>query len=44
MKANDLVIEILSKLSGVPQTEITPEMELVADLGFDSPKALQLLV
>lgn len=37
-------LEILSKLSGTPVAELTPEKELVADLDIDSPKALQLLV
>ena len=38
------VVETISKLSGKPAGEITPESELVADLGIDSPKALQLLI
>lgn len=37
-------IEILADLSPKSAEEIKPEMELLADLGIDSPKALQLLV
>lgn len=37
-------LEVISKLAGVPQDQLKPETELVADLGIDSPKALQLLV
>ena len=36
--------EVLAKLSGVAAADLRPEMELVADLGIDSPKALELLV
>ena len=37
-------LDILAELSGRKAEEIAPEMELVADLNIDSPKALQLLV
>lgn len=37
-------LDILSELSGREAEAIKPSMELVADLGIDSPKALQLLV
>ncbi len=36
--------DVLSQLSGVDAAKIEPKMDLVADLGIDSPKALQLLV
>ena len=36
--------EILANISDKQASEITPEMELVANLNIDSPKALQLLV
>lgn len=36
--------EVLAKLSGVAAADLRPEMELVSDLGIDSPKALELLV
>jgi acyl carrier protein len=35
---------LLSRISGAALKDIRPEMELVADLGIDSPKALELLV
>ena len=37
-------LSVISKLADVPQEQLKPETELVADLGIDSPKALQLLV
>ena len=37
-------LAVISKLADVPQEQLKPETELVADLGIDSPKALQLLV
>lgn len=35
---------LLARIGGVDPDEITPEMDLVADLGVDSPKALHLLI
>jgi acyl carrier protein len=35
---------VLAKLSGLRAGELQPSMDLVADLGIDSPKALELLV
>jgi acyl carrier protein len=37
-------LEVIAQVAGTPVTEIHPDMNLVADLGVDSPKALQLLV
>lgn len=39
-----IALEVLSEVSRKPLTAIAPEMDLVADLGIDSPKALELLV
>lgn len=36
--------EVLAEISGSGAGEIRRDMDLVADLGIDSPKALQLLV
>lgn len=45
MDKKQAVLEILAELSGTGDTTaIKPTMDLVADLGIDSPKALQLLV
>jgi acyl carrier protein len=47
MKAIDMkkeAIRILAEVSGTEASEIRADMDLVADLGVDSPKALQLLV
>ena len=40
----DNVLEAIVKVSGKPKESLTPEMELVADLGMDSARALQLLI
>jgi len=37
-------LKILAEISGTAETEIRSDMDLVADLGIDSPKALRLLV
>ena len=44
MDKKEAALNVLAKLAGKQQGEIKPEMDLVADLGIDSPKALQLLV
>ncbi len=40
----DTVLELLSLVSGRAVEDITPDLDLVADLGLDSPKAVRLLV
>ena len=37
-------LDVLGRVGSVSREELSPEQELVADLGIDSPKALQLLV
>jgi len=44
MSKKDTALEIVSKVSGKDIEELTPETELVANLGMDSAKALELLV
>lgn len=44
MTAKDTVRQVIAKLSGKEPEALQPEMELVSDLGIDSPKALELLV
>lgn len=44
MSKRDTALDVLAKISGVEPKEIRSEMDLTADLGIDSPKALQLLV
>ena len=39
-----IALDVLAKLGSVERDQIKDEMDLVADLGIDSPKALQLLV
>ena len=41
---NEEVLDVIAKLADVEKASLKPETELVADLGIDSPKALQLLV
>ncbi len=38
------VIDVIAKVSKKDRTLIKPESELLADLGIDSPKGLQLLM
>ena len=38
------VIDVIAKVSKKDRSLITPESELLADLGIDSPKGLQLLM
>ena len=44
MEIKETVLEVIAKVSGAAPQEITPEAELVADLGIDSPKALAMLI
>jgi acyl carrier protein len=44
MSREDTALDVLATVSGAPRASITSEMDLVADLGIDSPKALRLLV
>ncbi len=44
MSPSQQVLEILALVSAEPAALITREMDLVADLRIDSPKALRLLV
>ncbi|MEM7051621.1 MAG: acyl carrier protein [Acidobacteriota bacterium] len=39
-----IALQILAEISGKPVAELRPEDDLVAHLGLDSPKALQLLM
>ncbi len=43
MDKQALALDVVAKVSGKPRETLKPEMELVADLGIDSPKGLQLL-
>ena len=44
MDWKEQTIDILQEVSGVARETITPDKDLVADLGIDSPRALRLLV
>lgn len=44
MSRRDKALEVISKVSGMDKASIEDQMDLVADLGIDSPKALMLLV
>lgn len=37
-------LETIARLSDRPPEELRPEMDLMVDLGIDSPKALELLI
>lgn len=44
MDFKDKALKIIADLADTTADKLSPEMELVADLNIDSPKALQLLV
>lgn len=44
MDKRQKALEVMAKVAGLVSGELEPGMDLVADLGIDSPKALQLLV
>ncbi len=44
MDMNQKALEIVAAISGKQADELKPELDLVADLGIDSPKALQMLL
>jgi acyl carrier protein len=43
-KKEDTALAVVAEISGAEQEGLRRDMSLVADLGIDSPKALQLLV
>lgn len=38
------LLNVIAKVSGVEASHIRPDMDLVADLGMDSVKAMELLI
>ena len=44
MSIRETALAVIAKVSKVDVAAVRPEMDLVADLGFDSAKALELLV
>lgn len=44
MDKKSKALDVLAEVSGHQRDKIEPDMDLVADLGIDSPSALQLLV
>jgi len=44
MSNKDIALAIVAKISGREVSDLQPEAELVANLGMDSAKALELLV
>jgi len=44
MDKKEKALAILAAVSGKPAAELDLELDLVADLGIDSPKALQMLL
>lgn len=43
MEKEQIALEVIGQVSGRQIISLKPEQELVADLGIDSPKGLQLL-
>ena len=44
MNQQETALQLIAELSGVERATLSSEMELVAELGLDSPKAFQLIV
>ncbi len=44
MDVKQKALEIVAAISGKDAADLDPKLDLVADLGIDSPKALQLLL
>lgn len=44
MDKRSKALDVIGRIAGKPPAELGEKDELVADLGIDSPKALQLLV
>ena len=44
MDRRAVATEVLVRASGRDQGDLRPELDLVADLGIDSPKQLELLI
>ncbi len=44
MDRKQIALEVIAEVAGVEISKLTPETELVAQLGIDSPKALQMLI
>ena len=43
-RTRDRALAVLSRISGRERADIAEDMDLVGDLGIDSPKALELLL
>lgn len=44
MSHTETAVNVIARISKTDAAKITPDLELVADLGMDSAKALELLV
>lgn len=44
MSLRETALSVIAKVSKVEAAALRPDMDLVADLGFDSAKSLELLV
>ena len=44
MDVKQKALDIVAKISGTDTADLRDDMDLVGDLGIDSPRALQLLV
>ena len=44
MEKKEIVLQVIAEVANVEREQLTPETELVAHLGIDSPQALQILV
>ncbi|MDJ0846994.1 MAG: acyl carrier protein [Myxococcota bacterium] len=44
MEMKEIVLQVIAQVANVEAAQLTPDTELVAHLGIDSPQALQILV
>ena len=44
MSSRDKALDVIARISGVEVAQLEPANELIGNLGFDSAKALELLV
>ena len=44
MEPKETALNLLAKLSGTPRAELTPDKQLVGDLGINSLKTVELLL
>jgi len=44
LSQSERALEVIARVSGRDRSQLAPDLQLVGDLGFDSARALELLV